>query len=518
MCDPFIIFLYIFLTLRQIIITMNNDDAAAGGAVVMAPPVPTTTTYRRQAVRFLQNHFRGISCIAITAVFSNNDFHFTSTFQALARIRDDDEATIEDVEASHPNLKVFIKTERKAKRARITNADLLDEMASIPELNEKKRADGSDDDVEGAGDEENNDGDPLLDGDDANPQMSECGCCYFEYSPETMNQCSNGDGHHCCQGCIKRYVAEQLDGKNTTEFKCIVDMDCTGSYSQYQLSKILSPKTNQRLTDRCFRADVEESGMNTVWICNKCGHVGFLGEEPLPPTVFCDSEECRLTEYCRLCKHQWHQGQTCEESEAERERLKDPILRAQEAMTAATARKCPNCHTPFEKTDGCNKMTCSKCASHSCYLCKQRIEGYDHFCRAFECDCNRCHLWRDPKEDDERARHEAGRRSLANDGFAEEEINRFLASTSQRQVTEEHGALDQPAPAAAAGLGAGGIEPPVDGAFRPEFAPYQDHRAHQQGDEGNDRHEELGENFGGQLNDLIDPAERLQFLMARLYD
>ena len=34
-----------------------------------------------------------------------------------------------------------------------------------------------------------------------------------------------------------------------------------------------------------------------------------------------------------------------------------------------TSVKCPKCGTPIEKSEGCNKMTCSKCKCYFCYLC-----------------------------------------------------------------------------------------------------------------------------------------------------
>jgi TRIAD3 protein (E3 ubiquitin-protein ligase RNF216) len=53
-------------------------------------------------------------------------------------------------------------------------------------------------------------------------------------------------------------------------------------------------------------------------------------------------------------------------------------------MTKALIRICPNkaCNTPMLKEAGCNKMTCSKCRTLSCYICSAIIKGYDHFDQA----------------------------------------------------------------------------------------------------------------------------------------
>jgi len=63
-------------------------------------------------------------------------------------------------------------------------------------------------------------------------------------------------------------------------------------------------------------------------------------------------------------------------------------------MTSARLRKCLNakCGVEFFKTEGCNKMTCSQCQSHMCYLCRAFIpptgplSHYAHFCQTPHCD------------------------------------------------------------------------------------------------------------------------------------
>jgi hypothetical protein len=69
---------------------------------------------------------------------------------------------------------------------------------------------------------------------------------------------------------------------------------------------------------------------------------------------------------------------------------------------------------PFIKSDGCNKMTCS-CRTLLCYICRKEItksEGYKHFCQTPHCKhkegCNKCQLYSNADEDDERAMREAG--------------------------------------------------------------------------------------------------------------
>ena len=159
-------------------------------------------------------------------------------------------------------------------------------------------------------------------------------------------------------------------------------------------------------------------------VCDKCSYIGAL-DKPFPKTVVCPT--CNVN-YCRKCKHPHHPNETCEQLLAEKERLKNPIIRAQEAMSKVTIRACPNCKTPFQKHEGCNKMTCAKCKCFSCYMCKSKVQGYDHFCTKRDCRCNRCHLWENPENADRLARRAAGRKILEDANVDAAEIDKVLGS------------------------------------------------------------------------------------------
>jgi TRIAD3 protein (E3 ubiquitin-protein ligase RNF216) len=120
-----------------------------------------------------------------------------------------------------------------------------------------------------------------------------------------------------------------------------------------------------------------------------------------------------------------HASQTCEEAKAENDK-ENARAKVADAMTAAVVRNCPCCKKPFVKEEGCNKMKCPNCKTLSCYLCRQKISGYEHFCRTPHCDhssCNKCILFtKSVHQDDNRARREAALKEQEKLGAVAEDL------------------------------------------------------------------------------------------------
>lgn len=214
------------------------------------------SAYRNQAKKLLENTFPQISCAAINSVLNHVGYNFPEAFRILSNIQA--EYPDGDGTAAFPSMsskiKVFLKNERLKKRRYVRDPKLLEEINGIPELNTKENnppARLANDPQEG--DEE----------DDEEGEL-ECGCCYGDYPPEQMRQCSAGTGHKVCKECIYRYVSEQLDGNGSVLFECIVSEECSHIYPITLLDQVLSPKLKKRTNDRLFRAEAKKAGLN-VW-------------------------------------------------------------------------------------------------------------------------------------------------------------------------------------------------------------------------------------------------------------
>ena len=100
---------------------------------------------------------------------------------------------------------------------------------------------------------------------------------------------------------------------------------------------------------------------------------------------------------CRNCPRIYdesHMGVSC----AALDLQQSPTLEAK--LSEVAIRICSKCKLRFVQGDGCNKMECP-CGAKQCYVCKQTVKDYSHFCRcgwkgtSGECPkCNRsCPLY-----------------------------------------------------------------------------------------------------------------------------
>jgi hypothetical protein len=81
-------------------------------------------------------------------------------------------------------------------------------------------------------------------------------------------------------------------------------------------------------------------------------------------------------------------------------------------------------------------MTCPGCKTLSCYLCRQEIANYKHFCQKFNCrhdSCGKCVLFTNSEQDDKRARREAGLKEQANAGTAAADVGLLISPPAKKK-------------------------------------------------------------------------------------
>lgn len=201
---------------------------------------------------------------------------------------------------------------------------------------------------------------------------ADCGCCFSEYVTNTMVQCPVG--HLFCKACVLAFSQERL-GQRNAHLKCMDQGTCDREFERGQLGLCLPPKL-MALYERIKQAEeLAAAGLADLEECPFCDFKCVIENEQ-ERLFHCLNDECGVTS-CRSCKKKDHLPKTCKEAE------EDNALNAQhaveEAMTKALMRKCPKCDATFIKSDGCNKISCTKCGQLSCYVCRKAITGYEHF-------------------------------------------------------------------------------------------------------------------------------------------
>lgn len=232
-------------------------------------------------------------------------------------------------------------------------------------------------------------------------QLIECGCCCGDFAFEEMTQCS--DGHLFCKECLVKYAQEAVFGSGRSELSCM-DGSCTCAFPNVELEKVLPENILCKYYERQAEEAVAATCADELVRCPFCNFPALLDKEV---SLFsCPNPRCRK-ESCRKCHVVWkeHAGKTCEQVlERDEIRLRVAI---EEKMSAARIRKCHKCSTGLVKSEGCNRMSC-RCGAFMCYLCREPINGYNHFCQHVRSPggpcrhCKKCSLWTDPTQDDER--------------------------------------------------------------------------------------------------------------------
>ncbi|KAJ7685299.1 hypothetical protein DFH06DRAFT_969243 [Mycena polygramma] len=200
----------------------------------------------------------------------------------------------------------------------------------------------------------------------------ECGCCFSDYPFEQMIQCP--DAHLFCSSCMTTY-AETLLGSHDYKIVCMDQSGCKLAFRATELMRFLTPKL-MSLYERVKQTkEVEAAGIEGLEECPFCEYKCVIENEQ-EKLFSCRNEECAAVS-CRQCKQLDHLPKSCKEMEEDKNL--DGRHEIEEAMTRALMRNCPKCQKAFIKEMGCNKMTCPNCSAMSCYICRQTIQGYEHF-------------------------------------------------------------------------------------------------------------------------------------------
>ncbi|CAK5267540.1 unnamed protein product [Mycena citricolor] len=235
-----------------------------------------------------------------------------------------------------------------------------------------------------------------------------CAVCLEQYPEDYVIRVS-GCMHPFCRDCLRQFVASKLDSKLYPIFCPTCSMDPSTNEPEgenislealcvlpYRILLVVSDDLIQMLgldeTQYQALQELHISAMSILIHCRKC-----------KDSIFVDRTEYnaakRITCPLPRCNHTWCKG--CNQSIAlgGAEHSCDGVSELAYLMKRRGWKHCPGCQTPFQKSSGCNHMTCLApgCNTHFCYVCggsiirsaaaqqiREAVSQHYRQCRLFE--------------------------------------------------------------------------------------------------------------------------------------
>ncbi|KAH8593523.1 hypothetical protein B0O99DRAFT_215494 [Bisporella sp. PMI_857] len=211
--------------------------------------------------------------------------------------------------------------------------------------------------------------------------MRDCGCCFGDYPLNRMVHCDNDEElHFFCRDCAQRNAETEI-GNSRYELKCMDTSGCVAGFSMEQRSLFLDAKTTIALERIHQETELRMAGIENLASCPFCTYAAEYPPVEVNTEFRCQKPDCKKVS-CRLCNLESHVPKSCEENA--KENGLSVRRQIEEAMSEALIRRCNKCQTPFVKTDGCNKISCTAkgCGNVQCYICSANCtgpNGYSHF-------------------------------------------------------------------------------------------------------------------------------------------
>ncbi|KAJ7719079.1 hypothetical protein DFH07DRAFT_315765 [Mycena maculata] len=197
-------------------------------------------------------------------------------------------------------------------------------------------------------------------------RVFECGVCFEEYPEDYVTRIA-GCTHAFCRDCLKTYLVSKLNDKLYPIFcpTCVAD-------NSHAEPGVISDDLAQMLglNDQEYQIlqELQIASTSILLHCRKCKESVFVdrAEYEAASTLVCPLPRCNYA-WCKACQQPVTEDgpkHSCDGS-SELEHL----------MKQHGWKHCPGCRTPFQKSSGCNHMTCMSpgCNTHFCYVCGQSI-------------------------------------------------------------------------------------------------------------------------------------------------
>ncbi|XP_070556672.1 probable E3 ubiquitin-protein ligase RNF144A-A [Ptychodera flava] len=209
-----------------------------------------------------------------------------------------------------------------------------------------------------------------------------CKLCLMEHPLQDMHpmeQCS------CiyCYTCLQQYLSILIKEGSVAVVTC-PDAMCKeeGKIGMNEIKRLVDKSTYDKYIKYKFELEVDldpnrtwcpEAGCETI--CHVCS-----GDAAKAKPVHCPT--CGL-HFCSLCKSKWHSNKTCDEFSKDSEASggstsyhtrTNAIGIPFSSDENAPIKRCPLCHVPIERDEGCAQMMCKRCKHVFCWYCLASLD------------------------------------------------------------------------------------------------------------------------------------------------
>ncbi|OAL44431.1 hypothetical protein IQ07DRAFT_473653, partial [Pyrenochaeta sp. DS3sAY3a] len=204
----------------------------------------------------------------------------------------------------------------------------------------------------------------------------QCSVCSekLPYEPMRLSGCSHEPD--VCQDCFQQYLAGRMD---TTAWDRIVcpSAGCKTEITHDDVKKFASQEQFTRFDDLAMRSFLSAESNFRYCLAEGCNsgqvHDGDAAQGNIFRCVACGFRACTVHNVA------FHEHETCAqydvrvEKEAQSQRAGEDAQSS--AYVAENSVQCPVCTVQIQKTSGCDHMTCTRCQTDFCYICRALYRG-----------------------------------------------------------------------------------------------------------------------------------------------
>jgi hypothetical protein len=182
-----------------------------------------------------------------------------------------------------------------------------------------------------------------------------CPICYVEFCDCEYTELDCG--HKYCDECLRQYIKDKLDDKETNIY-CPIEF-CDEHINLSTIEKV----DDDDLVERYQRYNnFQNLDLKQHSMCPKCEKI--CQKDETSNKVYC--YDCS-DDYCFVCRESHCYYDYCS-NESD---INDTISEIMSALDNDDVKLCPICKIVIEKTEGCSSMRCKYCKVKFCWHCLQ---------------------------------------------------------------------------------------------------------------------------------------------------